>query len=178
MPVSAPSSHDRMSMHNANRLKIGLFGANCSSGRAVTLVPERWSGTWPDNLRLARMADEAGIGEISGRRGECHHGEQHAELLRPHAMRSHEEGGGVGQIDGERAEAEDDHEGRHERATVAEDAGVAADEAVKAKRPRAPLFQGLAQEKPSDGKKDGGGTTAGPRSRAGRAAACSSRQGP
>ncbi len=53
--------HDRMAMYNSNQLKIGLFGANCSSGRAVTTVPERWSGTWPDNLRLARMADEAGI---------------------------------------------------------------------------------------------------------------------
>jgi alkanesulfonate monooxygenase SsuD/methylene tetrahydromethanopterin reductase-like flavin-dependent oxidoreductase (luciferase family) len=48
-------------MHGANKLQIGLFGSNCSSGRAVTLVPERWSGNWPDNLRLARMADEAGI---------------------------------------------------------------------------------------------------------------------
>ena len=51
----------RNGMHNRNRLKIGLFGANCSSGRAVTLVPERWSGSWPDNLRLARLADAAGI---------------------------------------------------------------------------------------------------------------------
>jgi Luciferase-like monooxygenase len=57
----APSRHDRMSMHNANKLKIGLFGANCSSGRAVTLVPERWSGSWPDNLKLARLADDVGI---------------------------------------------------------------------------------------------------------------------
>lgn len=48
-------------MRNGNALKIGLFGANCSSGRAVTLVPERWSGSWEDNLRLARMADDAGI---------------------------------------------------------------------------------------------------------------------
>ena len=55
------SAPDRRSMYNANKLKIGLFGANCSSGRAVTLVPERWSGNWPDNLKLARMADEAGI---------------------------------------------------------------------------------------------------------------------
>ena len=61
MLAPAPSRHDRMSMHNANKLKIGLFGANCSSGRAVTLVPERWSGSWPDNLKLAKMADEAGI---------------------------------------------------------------------------------------------------------------------
>ena len=56
-----PPTHDRYAMYNANKLKIGLFGANCSSGRAVTMVPERWSGNWPDNLRLARMADEAGI---------------------------------------------------------------------------------------------------------------------
>jgi len=54
-------TRDRYSMYNTNKLKIGLFGANCSSGRAVTMVPERWSGNWPDNLRLARMADEAGI---------------------------------------------------------------------------------------------------------------------
>jgi alkanesulfonate monooxygenase SsuD/methylene tetrahydromethanopterin reductase-like flavin-dependent oxidoreductase (luciferase family) len=55
------ASSDRVAMYNANRLKIGLFGANCSSGRAVTMVPERWSGSWPDNLRLAQMADEAGL---------------------------------------------------------------------------------------------------------------------
>jgi len=55
------SMRERMGMYNGNVLKIGLFGPNCSSGRAVTRVPERWSGTWPDNLRLARMADEAGI---------------------------------------------------------------------------------------------------------------------
>jgi dimethylsulfone monooxygenase len=55
------SMQDRMAMYNSNALKIGLFGANCSSGRAVTMVPERWSGSWSDNLRLARMADAAGI---------------------------------------------------------------------------------------------------------------------
>ncbi len=52
---------ERMAMYNSNALKISLFGANCSSGRAVTKVPERWSGSWEDNLRLARMADDAGI---------------------------------------------------------------------------------------------------------------------
>ena len=61
MLAPAPSRHDRMSMHNANKLKIGLFGSNCSSGRAVTLVPERWSGSWPDNRKLATMADDAGL---------------------------------------------------------------------------------------------------------------------
>src|SRR5579884_2447788 len=51
----------RIAMYNCNRLKLGFFGANCSSGRFVTKAPERWSGSWEDNLRLARMADEAGI---------------------------------------------------------------------------------------------------------------------
>ena len=52
---------DRMAMYNDNALKIGLFGSNCSSGRAVTLVPERWTGNWEDNLALAKMSDAAGI---------------------------------------------------------------------------------------------------------------------
>ena len=51
----------RLSLYNGNRLKLGLFGANCSSGRAVTLVPERWSGSWSDCLALAQAADAAGI---------------------------------------------------------------------------------------------------------------------
>jgi dimethylsulfone monooxygenase len=55
------SMRDRIAMYNANALKIGLFGANCSSGRSATKVPERWSASWPDCRRLARMADEAGI---------------------------------------------------------------------------------------------------------------------
>jgi dimethylsulfone monooxygenase len=52
---------DRLRMHGDNRLQIGLFGVNCSSGRSATLVPERWSASWPDCLRLARMADDCGI---------------------------------------------------------------------------------------------------------------------
>ena len=48
-------------MYSNNKLQIGLFGANCSSGRAVTLVPERWTGSWPDNLRLGKMADDGGL---------------------------------------------------------------------------------------------------------------------
>jgi alkanesulfonate monooxygenase SsuD/methylene tetrahydromethanopterin reductase-like flavin-dependent oxidoreductase (luciferase family) len=55
------SMDDRIAMHNANALKIGVFGANCSSGRSATKVAERWSASWPDCLRLARMADAAGI---------------------------------------------------------------------------------------------------------------------
>jgi alkanesulfonate monooxygenase SsuD/methylene tetrahydromethanopterin reductase-like flavin-dependent oxidoreductase (luciferase family) len=52
---------ERTTMYNSNKLKVGLFGANCSSGRAFTRVPERWSGSWPDCLRLGQMADDAGF---------------------------------------------------------------------------------------------------------------------
>jgi alkanesulfonate monooxygenase SsuD/methylene tetrahydromethanopterin reductase-like flavin-dependent oxidoreductase (luciferase family) len=61
VPAPATSMTERAAMYNGNALKIGLFGANCSSGRAVTRAPERWSASWPDNVRLARMADDAGI---------------------------------------------------------------------------------------------------------------------
>jgi alkanesulfonate monooxygenase SsuD/methylene tetrahydromethanopterin reductase-like flavin-dependent oxidoreductase (luciferase family) len=56
-----PSANARLSMYNQNRLKLGFFGANCSSGLAATKVPQRWSGSWEDNLRLARLMDDAGI---------------------------------------------------------------------------------------------------------------------
>jgi len=52
---------DRLAMRSGNGLKIGLFGANCSSARSATKVPERWQATWPECLRLAQMADETGI---------------------------------------------------------------------------------------------------------------------
>ncbi len=52
---------DRLSMYSRNKLKLGLFGSNCSSGMAATKVPERWSNSWAENLRLAQLADEAGI---------------------------------------------------------------------------------------------------------------------
>src|SRR5260221_14606706 len=55
------SMRDRIAMYNPNALKNGIFGANCSSGRCATTVPERWSASWPDCRRLARMADAAGI---------------------------------------------------------------------------------------------------------------------
>jgi FMNH2-dependent dimethyl sulfone monooxygenase len=55
------SMRDRAAMYNTNTLKIGVFGANCSSGRSATKVPERWSASWPDCLKMARIADAAGI---------------------------------------------------------------------------------------------------------------------
>jgi len=42
-------------------LQLGLFGANCSSGRTYVTLPERWVASWENNLKLAQMADEIGI---------------------------------------------------------------------------------------------------------------------
>ena len=61
MLAPGASLKNRIAMYNGNVLKIGLFGANCSSGRSATKVPERWSASWPDCLKLARLADEAGL---------------------------------------------------------------------------------------------------------------------
>ncbi len=70
---------DRVSMFNDNKLKLGLFSSNCSNGRFPTTVPERWSGSWTDNLALAAMADAYGldfllpIGRWKGYGGETDH---------------------------------------------------------------------------------------------------------
>jgi len=61
VPARTGSLPDRIAMYNANALKIGVFGANCSSGRSATKVPERWSASWPDCLALARLAEARGI---------------------------------------------------------------------------------------------------------------------
>ncbi len=49
------------SLTSATDFQLGLFSPNCSSGLAVTTLPERWSGSWADNVRLAQLADEVGI---------------------------------------------------------------------------------------------------------------------
>ena len=61
MLARSASMQNRIAMYNGNVLKIGLFGANCSSGRSTTKVPERWSASWPDCLTLAKLADDAGL---------------------------------------------------------------------------------------------------------------------
>ena len=48
-------------MFNGNKLKLGTFSANCSSGMAVTKVEERWNNDWHNNIDLVKQCDEAGI---------------------------------------------------------------------------------------------------------------------
>ncbi|MFM1814973.1 MAG: hypothetical protein RLZ98_1668 [Pseudomonadota bacterium] len=51
----------RGAMGNANSFKVGFFGANLSSARTATVVPDRWSASWPDCLKMAQIADEGGV---------------------------------------------------------------------------------------------------------------------
>jgi dimethylsulfone monooxygenase len=59
--MSGAREKPRTTMFNGNTLKLGIFSPNCSGGMAVTKVPERWDASWENNLKLAQMADEAGI---------------------------------------------------------------------------------------------------------------------
>jgi dimethylsulfone monooxygenase len=83
----AASATNRLSMGSTNKLKIGIFGCNLNSGKNATLVPERWSGSWDDNLRLAQMADEAGLefvlplGRWRGWGGATHYQEETFETI-------------------------------------------------------------------------------------------------
>jgi dimethylsulfone monooxygenase len=53
--------HKQSPIVGGNKLKLGFFSPNCSSGMSVTKVPERWKNTWENNIRLAQLGDEAGI---------------------------------------------------------------------------------------------------------------------
>ncbi len=51
----------RYQMYNNNPFKLGLFGANCSSGRAINKLPERWLADWDSCAAMAKLADDAGF---------------------------------------------------------------------------------------------------------------------
>src|SRR3954452_8528088 len=48
-------------LKSGNALKLGLFGSNVSSGRSYVTAPERWVASWENNVRLAQLADDAGL---------------------------------------------------------------------------------------------------------------------
>ncbi|QNB16096.1 LLM class flavin-dependent oxidoreductase [Paraburkholderia tropica] len=48
-------------LFNGNKLKLGLFGLNCDSGCAMTLVDERHKLTWELTKEIAQVADKVGI---------------------------------------------------------------------------------------------------------------------
>lgn len=46
---------------NGNALKLGVFGANCSSGRTYAALPESWHASWDNNVKLATLAEGLGL---------------------------------------------------------------------------------------------------------------------
>ena len=46
---------------NQNKFKLGLFGMNCLGGLSLTKAKERWDASWENNVKAARMADDAGL---------------------------------------------------------------------------------------------------------------------
>jgi len=53
--------HKQSPILGDNKLKLGFFSPNCSSGMAVTKVPERWENSWDNNIKLAQLGDDAGM---------------------------------------------------------------------------------------------------------------------
>jgi len=48
-------------MFDPTQFILGTFASNCSSGMSVTKVPERWVNSWDNNLKLAKLLDDAGL---------------------------------------------------------------------------------------------------------------------
>ena len=48
-------------MQGSNKLKLGLFGLNCSGGLTMTKASERWDPSWRNNLVATQLADAAGL---------------------------------------------------------------------------------------------------------------------
>ncbi len=44
-----------------DRFLLGTFASNCSGGMTVSKLPNRWRATWENNLRLAKLLDDADI---------------------------------------------------------------------------------------------------------------------
>ena len=53
--------HSMNALFNANRLKLGVFGTNCSHGCTATTAEGTLQMDWPNTLEVAQLADEAGI---------------------------------------------------------------------------------------------------------------------
>ena len=51
-------------LFNDNKFKLGTFATNVSNGAAITTVDGVFETTWPNVVKLAKMADRAGIEAI------------------------------------------------------------------------------------------------------------------
>ncbi len=47
--------------HKRDYFKLGTFATNCSGGMTVSKVADRWESSWENNLKLAKLLDDAHI---------------------------------------------------------------------------------------------------------------------
>jgi FMNH2-dependent dimethyl sulfone monooxygenase len=48
-------------VYNRNRLKLGIFGMNCSNGCTITHAPTTFVPTYEHNVKIAKLADQLGF---------------------------------------------------------------------------------------------------------------------
>jgi FMNH2-dependent dimethyl sulfone monooxygenase len=51
----------RNTMREDNGFKLGVFAYSYEGGNAITTVPERWSGRWPEIREVIQLADRSGL---------------------------------------------------------------------------------------------------------------------
>lgn len=54
-------SQRQSALLHGNTLKLGIFGANCVSGRTYAALPERWDASWEHNVALAQLTEAVGL---------------------------------------------------------------------------------------------------------------------
>jgi len=58
---NSPSQSTNPMLNSPNKLKLGVFGVNVSSGCSMTSVPDTIKVEWDESMRIAQAADRAGI---------------------------------------------------------------------------------------------------------------------
>jgi FMNH2-dependent dimethyl sulfone monooxygenase len=53
--------HQHVPVYNDNRLKLGIFGANCSNGCTMTHAETTFEPTYAHNVEIAKLADQLGF---------------------------------------------------------------------------------------------------------------------
>ncbi len=53
--------HANVPVFNDNKLKLGIFGMNCSNGCTITHAPTTFEPTYQHNVKIAKLADQLGL---------------------------------------------------------------------------------------------------------------------
>src|ERR1700674_1711861 len=56
-------------LFNDNKLKLGIFGSNCSNACAMTLAQTSFEPTWEKNVEIARILETGGFERLLRKQG-------------------------------------------------------------------------------------------------------------